>query len=156
LGEKQQKTFEELKQYLVHLTTLSSPEQGAPLLLYVAVAPTVVSAALVQKKEVDGQKKQRPVYYVSEALSPSKMNYSEIEKVIYALVMANRKLRHYFQAHNIVVPSSMPLRDVLHNREASGRIGKWAAELNEYVIDFVHRTSIQSQALTDFVAEWTP
>jgi len=155
-GEKQQKAFEDLKEYIVHLTTLSPLEQGTPLLLYVAAAPAVVNASLVQEREIEGQKKQRPVYYVSEALTPMKANYSEMEKIVYAIVMAYRKLRHYFQAHRIIVPSSQPLRDVLRNREASGRIGKWAAELNEYVIDFVHRTSIQSQALEDFIADWTP
>jgi hypothetical protein len=35
----------------------------------------------------------------------------------------------------------------MRNREAIGRIGKWAAELNEFTIDYVHRSSIQSQAL---------
>jgi hypothetical protein len=33
---------------------------------------------------------------------------------------------------------------------------KWAAELNEFTIDYVHRSSIQSQALVDFIADWTP
>jgi hypothetical protein len=44
----------------------------------------------------------------------------------------------------------------MRNREAIGRVGKWAAELNEFTIDFVHRSSIQSQALADFIADWTP
>jgi ribonuclease HI len=44
----------------------------------------------------------------------------------------------------------------LRNREATGRIGKWAAELNEFTIDYVHRSSIQSQALADFIADWKP
>jgi hypothetical protein len=44
----------------------------------------------------------------------------------------------------------------MRNREATGRIGKWAAELNEFCIDYVHRSSIQSQALADFIADWTP
>jgi ribonuclease HI len=43
----------------------------------------------------------------------------------------------------------------MRNREATGRIGKWAAELNEFSIDYVHRSSIQSQALADFIADWT-
>jgi hypothetical protein len=34
-------------------------------------------------------------------------------------------------------------------------VGKWATELNEFTIDFVHRSSIQSQALADFIADWT-
>jgi ribonuclease HI len=29
-------------------------------------------------------------------------------------------------------------------------------ELNEFAIDYVHRSSIQSQALADFIADWTP
>jgi hypothetical protein len=44
----------------------------------------------------------------------------------------------------------------MRNREATGRIGKWAAELNEFTIDYVHRSSTQSQALADFIADWTP
>jgi ribonuclease HI len=69
--------------------------------------------------------------------------------------MASRKLRHYFQAYHIIVPSSQPLKDIMRNREATRRIGKWAAELNEFSIDYVHRSSIQSQALADFIADWT-
>jgi hypothetical protein len=44
----------------------------------------------------------------------------------------------------------------MRNREATGRIVKWAAELNEFNIDYVHRSSIQSQALAYFIADWTP
>jgi ribonuclease HI len=44
----------------------------------------------------------------------------------------------------------------MRNREATGRIGKWAAEVNEFTIDYVHKSSIQSQALADFIADWTP
>jgi hypothetical protein len=112
-GPKQQKAFKNLKSYLIHLTTLSPLEKEATLLLYVAMAPTAVSAVLVQEKSEEGQKKQKPVYYVSEALTMTKANYLEIEKIIYAVVMASRKLRHYFQMHNIIVPSSHPLRDLL-------------------------------------------
>jgi ribonuclease HI len=79
-----------------------------------------------------------------------------LEKVLYDVLMASRKLWHYFQAYHIIVPSSQPLKDIMRNREATGRIGKWAAELNEFTIDYVHRSSIQSQALVDFIAVWTP
>jgi ribonuclease HI len=44
----------------------------------------------------------------------------------------------------------------MRNREGTGMIGKWAAELNKFTIDYVHRSSIQSQALVDFIADWTP
>jgi ribonuclease HI len=74
---------------------------------------------------------------------------------VYVVLMASRKLRHYFQAYHIILPSSQPLKDIMRNREATGRVGKWAAELNEFTIDYVHRSSIQSQALADFIADWT-
>jgi ribonuclease HI len=70
--------------------------------------------------------------------------------------MASRKLRHYFHSYHIIVPSSQPLKDIIRNREATGRVGKWAAEMNEFTIDFVHRSSTQSQALADFIIDWTP
>jgi hypothetical protein len=119
-GPAQQKAFEELKQYLIDITTLTPPVPGAPLLLYVAASHSAVSAALVQEK-LEGQiKKQAPVYFVSEVLSLSKKNYTELEKVLYAILMASRKLRHYFQAFHIIVPSSQPLKDIMRNREATG------------------------------------
>jgi ribonuclease HI len=52
------------------------------------------------------------------------------------VLMASRKLRHYFQAYHIIVPSSQPLKDIMRNREATGRIGKWATELNEFTADW--------------------
>jgi hypothetical protein len=122
----------------------------------VAASHAAVSMALVQEKQ-DGQiKKQALVYFVSEVPRPSKKNYTKLEKVLFAVLMASRKLRHYFQAYHIIVPSSQPLKDIMSNREATGKVGKWAAELNEFTIDYVHRSSIQSQALADFIVEWTP
>jgi hypothetical protein len=61
-GPAQQKAFEELKQYLIDLTTLTPPSLGASLLLYVVASHSVVSVAPVQEKR-DGQvKRQAPVY----------------------------------------------------------------------------------------------
>ena len=70
--------------------------------------------------------------------------------------MATRKLKHYFQAHRIKVLSAQPLEALFRNSEALGRIGKWATELNEFVVDFEHRSAIKSQALADFIVDWTP
>jgi hypothetical protein len=47
------------------------------------------------------------------------------------------------------------LYDLLHNREASPRIAKWASELSELVVDFEKRTAIKSQVLADFIEDWT-
>jgi hypothetical protein len=142
------------------LPTLSTPEQGQPLILYISGTHTVVSRGLIIEKEVAqgagaATKHQHPVYFVSEVLAGSKKYYSEIEKIYYAVVMCSRKLRHYFEAHTIRVLTNHPLHDIFGNRDSSGRIGKWVTELSEYVINFKRRNTIKSLILVDFMAEWT-
>ena len=99
---------------------------------------------------------QKPLYYVSEVLHEAKARYLEMHKLIYAILIASRKLRHYFQAHQVVVVTSYPLRAILHNSNATGNIAKWAVELAEFQLDFQPRHAIKSQILADFIAEWTP
>jgi hypothetical protein len=104
-------------------------DQEAPLLLYVAASDHAVSGVLVHEKEEESKVIQQPIY-ISESLSGAKLNYIEIEKIPYAILISSRKLKHYFQAHEIIVPSPQPLRDIFSNKEASERIEKWATELS--------------------------
>jgi hypothetical protein len=65
---------------------------------------------------------QKPVYYVSEVLHEAKAWYPKTHKLLYAILIASKKLRHYFQAHKIVVVTSYPLRAILHNSNTTGNI----------------------------------
>ena len=67
-----------------------------------------------------------------------------MEKVAYAVIMASRKLKHYFQEHKITIPSSFLLDNIFKNPEAIGRIGKWATEINDFAIEFIGRNTIKS------------
>ena len=42
---------------------------------------------------------------------------------------------------------------MFENREASGRIGKWATKLVEHTINFVPKIAIKSQILAEFIAD---
>jgi hypothetical protein len=75
-------------------------------------------------------------------------------KLTYALLIMSRKLSHYFQAHQIEVHTSSTLGEILNNRDATGKITKWAIELSMYDIIYKPRTTIKAQALSNFVAEW--
>jgi hypothetical protein len=99
---------------------------------------------------------QKPVYYVSKVLHEAKARYLETHKHLYVVLVASRKLRHYFQAHRVVVVTSFPLRAILHNSNATGNIAKWATELAEFQLDFQPRHTVKSQVLADFIVEWTP
>jgi hypothetical protein len=96
-----------------------------------------------------------PIYFISKALTGSKKYYSEIEKIRYVVVMSARKLHHYFEAHKVRVLTNQSLNDIFGNRDCSGRIGKWAMELSEYVVDFKKRNATKSQVLADFITDWT-
>jgi hypothetical protein len=54
-----------------------------------------------------------------------------------------------------MVATDFLLGDILRNRDTTGRISKWAVELGALNIDFTPHKAIKSQALMDFVAEWT-
>jgi ribonuclease HI len=137
------------------MTKLCPPEPKSPLLLYLSASNLEVSAVLVQENEEERKLKQTLVYFASEALSGSKLFYSELEKITYAVVMAARKLRHYFEGHRIRVITNQLLNDLFTNKEASTRIIKWAPELSEYTVDFERRSAIKSQVLADFMVYWT-
>jgi hypothetical protein len=117
-----------------------------PLLLYVAATTQVVSAVLVVERAEEGHTLlvQRPVYFISEVLSKTKVCYSHIQKLLYAIVLTRRKLRHYFEGHPVTVVSSFPLGEIAQNREASGRIAKWAVELMGETLSYAPRKAIKS------------
>jgi hypothetical protein len=107
--EEAEHAFQELKQHLVSLLILVAPEPGELLYLYIAAAAEVVSMVLVVERTTQGGQEpessgpatgvwtvQRPVYYVSEVLHEAKARYLETRKLLYAILVASRRLRHYF------------------------------------------------------------
>jgi hypothetical protein len=108
-SEEAEQAFQELKQHLVSLPILVAPEPGELLYLYIAATVEAVSMVLViERTAPEGQELedsgpaagvrtvQRPVYYVSEVLHEAKTRYLETHKLLYAVLIASRKLRHYF------------------------------------------------------------
>ena len=93
---------------------------------------------------------------MSKAYRGVEVRYSGLEKLALALISEARRLRHYFQSHNIVVVIDQPLKRVLGKPDVSGRLLKWAMELDEFDIQYQPRTAIKAQALVDFIVKLTP
>jgi hypothetical protein len=71
------------------------------------------------------------------------------------VVLARRKLQHYFEAHPVTVVSSSPLGEIIRNLDATDRIAKLSVELMGETLTYAPRKAITSQILADFIAEWT-
>ncbi|KAK1610937.1 hypothetical protein QYE76_034610 [Lolium multiflorum] len=107
----------------------------------------------VQRDE-EGKIVHKPVYSLSEVLSLSKQNYPHFQKMTYGVFMAATKLKHYFEEHPMKVVSEEPISEIMGNKDASGRIAKWAIQLSPYVPVYERRYAIKSQALADFLVDW--
>ena len=146
--------FHELKKMLVSTPILASTLPKEPMFLYIAATNRVVSVVVVVEREEEGKMVQRPVYYLSEVISMSKQNYPYYQKMTYGVYMAAKKLKHYFQEHPMTVVCAAPISEIIGNKDASGRVAKWAIELSSYAPQYERRDAIKSQALADFLVDW--
>ncbi|XP_052176651.1 uncharacterized protein LOC127790956 [Diospyros lotus] len=131
--------FQQLKAYMGQAPLLSKPKDGEKLVVYLEVSEHAPSAALVREEE----EVQYPVYYVSKRLVDAETRYTLMEKLAYCLVTASRKLRPYFQAHQIDVLTKYPLKQILQKPDTSGRLLKWAIELAQFDLEYRPRTAIK-------------
>ncbi|GAA0157502.1 hypothetical protein LIER_14756 [Lithospermum erythrorhizon] len=124
---------------------------GDILQIYLAVSESALSSVLIWEEE----KVQRRLYYVIRVMRGAEMRYPLTEKLVYALIIAARKLKPYFEAHLVEVITDQPLRQILDNPSRSLKIVKWVIELSEFDLRHKPRTSIKGQALADFMVECT-
>jgi prephenate dehydrogenase len=73
--EEAKEAFESLKAYLASSPVLTPPNKHEDMMLYIAATSMVVSVAIVVEREEEERvyKVQRPVYYIIEVLSDSKI-----------------------------------------------------------------------------------
>jgi hypothetical protein len=92
--EEANATFSQLKKVLSTPPVLVARKEREPLLLYIAATHQVVSMVLVVEQSEEGKSHgvQRPVYFLSEVLSPSKQRYPHYEKLAYSVFTTAQKL----------------------------------------------------------------
>ncbi|XP_017428620.2 uncharacterized protein LOC108336662 [Vigna angularis] len=127
---------------------MGRPEAGHALQLFLAVSEDTISSVLVQE-----QPEFKLVYFVSRTLQPAETGYKRVEKIALALVMAVRRLRPYFQSHQVVVRTDHPIAKILRKPDLAGRIVGWSMELSEFGLQFEPRGFIRGQHLADFAVE---
>jgi dsDNA-binding SOS-regulon protein len=92
--EEADTAFAQLKKVLSTPPVLVAPKEKEPLVLYIAATHQVVSTVLVVKRseEEKAHGVQRPVYFISKVLSPTKQRYPHYQKLAYNIFTTAQKL----------------------------------------------------------------
>ena len=67
---------------------------------------------------------QKSVYYVSKSLLDAEIRYQRMEKMVIALFVISRKLKHYFQSFQFIVMMEHRLKSIVKKLQATGQIAK--------------------------------
>lgn len=81
-------------------------------------------------------KAQKSIYYVGQVLKGVKTRYSLVDQLVFALIVAARKLGPYFQFDMVQVMTNQPIIQILHQLKTSRRLKKWTIEISEFDIEF--------------------
>ncbi|GAA0149533.1 hypothetical protein LIER_08683 [Lithospermum erythrorhizon] len=138
--KKCSEAFEGLKRYLGSPQSLSRPEPGERLQMYLAISDVAVSSVLL--REVEGV--QKPIYYISHVLRDAEERYPIIDKAPFTLVILARKLNAFFESYPIQLVTDQPLKRVLSTPTLSGRLTTWAIDLHKFEISYIPRTSVRA------------
>ncbi|XP_014522936.1 uncharacterized protein LOC106779357 [Vigna radiata var. radiata] len=143
--------FSAVKNILTNPPIMSRPTEGFDLQLYLSAFGHSVSVALIQEAPMF-----KLIYFVSRTLQGAEERYSQVEKVALALLTAARRLRPYFQSHQVIIRTNHPVARILRKPDLAGRMVSWSIELSEFGLRFEPQGSIKGQHLADFVAELPP
>jgi len=147
-GNKQQKTFEEIKEYMKSPLVLIPPQMGKPFKLYVAIGDHTIGLALMQ--EFGG--KERVIFYLNKSLLDLEIGYSPIEKLCLCLYFSCTKLRHYLLSSECIVVSKFDMiKHMLSMPILNGRIGKWILAFLEFDLKYESAKAVKGQIIADFI-----
>ena len=107
-SEQCEQSFSQIKSMVDEPPILVKSVPTQPIIVYLETSPEAIGAALIQEKP-----EQKPIYFISRTLQNAEIIYPEIEKVALTLVYTARRLRPYFQNHQVIVRTDYPISKIL-------------------------------------------
>ncbi|XP_011863867.1 PREDICTED: uncharacterized protein LOC105559856, partial [Vollenhovia emeryi] len=135
-GNKEQESFDTLRNALCQEPILQYPDFTKPFLLTTDASGTAIGAILSQGKIG----KDQPISYASRVLNDAERNYSTIEKELLAIVYAVQHFRPYLYGKKFtLVTDHKPLTWLHKLKDPTSRLARWRIKLAEYDYEIIYK-----------------
>ncbi|MCO5597591.1 hypothetical protein L7F22_051670 [Adiantum nelumboides] len=135
--------FNEVKEVLGSLATIMPPDPQGIYYLCPSVGLDAFGAVLMQKDPRIAY--MRPIYFTSKVMTQGQKGYTDIEQLVFSLIVAIRKLRSYLLPKPfIILTLEHNLPYAIQHMSISSKISKWVLELQEYEYTFIVEDSTRA------------
>ncbi|MCO5551269.1 hypothetical protein L7F22_004768 [Adiantum nelumboides] len=135
--------FNEVKEVLGSLPTIMPPDPQGIYYLCPSVGLDAFGAVLMQKDPKTAY--MRPIYFTSKVMTQGQKGYTDIEQLVFSLIVAIRKFRSYLLPKPfIILTLEHNLPYAIQHMSISSKISKWVLELQEYEYTFIVEDSTRA------------
>ena len=132
INEEGKRAFMMLKQALIEVPILQSPNWDLPFEIMCDASDYAVGAVLGQRLD----KKPTAISYASKTLIEAQINYTTTEKELLAVVYTLEKFRPYILGSTIIIYTDhAALKYLLSKKEAKPRLIRWVLFLQEFNLE---------------------
>jgi hypothetical protein len=149
--DEERKAFKNIKDSIGKSYVLISPYYYKYFHIFSFASEDTIVGVLLQKND-DGQEK--PIAFMSMALQNSELNYTIMEKQVYALVKSLKHFRVYVGYSKVVGYVPHPaVKDILLQQNCLGVMGKWVSKIQEYDLEIKPTKLIKGQGLAQMLTK---
>lgn len=143
-------SFANLKHALTHAPILRAPDHSKPFIIDASSSENAISAMLSQQVNDE----HRVIAYMSAKLPVPQQRLSPAERNILAIIHACDKWRMFIDGKPTTVITNAPnVNWLMQNREATGRLTRYALRLQTYQLEFKNRQTKRQFVHVDVLSE---
>ncbi|GFW75332.1 retrovirus-related Pol polyprotein from transposon 297 [Trichonephila clavipes] len=132
-----EESFVRLKEELVKMPSLHTPDLSRPFLLFTDASATAIGACLAQHND---PMEEMPIAFFSKKLTLSQTKWSTIEREAFSVLEALRKFDTWIFGSQIqVVSDHDPLTYLTNSAPHSAKLTRWALALQRYNVKVSYR-----------------